>query len=619
MAVVIRENFFANPNRFHASASMELLRFISRLLVSAFLLVMCAAGQTITTVAGNSTWGLVYNVALDAAGSMYVADSTRHMVYKIDTLGAATVIAGTGTAGNSGDGALATAAQLRNPMGAAVGPDGSIYIADYGNDRIRRIAPNGIITTFAGTTGGFSGDGGPATAARMNGPRSIAVDGSGNVFFTDGLNYRIRRISTAGVITTVAGTGGTSRSGDGGPATAADSLPVWFALAPDGSIYFTDDFDERFNGHKRVRRVAPNGVITTVAGTGVAGFSGDGGPATQAQFRSVSGVAVDSGGNIYVSDAIGARIRRIDPSGIIRTYAGTGTGGAGGDGGAAISAQLNFPTGLAVDSAGNLYVADRNNMKIRRILPPPAPRIRDTNPVLSSFMGSAGFSSNTYLEIYGTSFTTVSRTWSGSDFSGSSAPTSLDGVRVTVNGRPAFVYYISPTQININTPDDTTVGPVSIQVHSPLGTSPAVSANRTRLSPTLQTVPQFNAGGRQYVVALTPDFTTYIGRPGMVQGVPFAAAIPGDVVSIYALGAGPTTPPTQAGVIAAQASSLALPYELRIGGVPAQVTFAGMVAGSIGLYQFNVVIPSVGPGDQPIELTVDGVTNNQNLFIVIGQ
>ncbi|MBX9641492.1 MAG: hypothetical protein K2X97_17715, partial [Mycobacteriaceae bacterium] len=209
--------------------------------------------------------------------------------------------------------------------------------------------------------------------------------------------------------------------------------------------------------------------------------------------------------------------------------------------------------------------------------------------------------------------------WAGSDFSGVNAPTSLDGVSVLVNGRPAFIYYISPGQINVNTPEDTAVGPVSIQVRTPLGVSNTITATRNRLSPTLQSVPQFLINGKQYVVALTPDFSRYIGNPGMLAGVAFLTARPGDTISIYALGCGPTNPPTQAGVVAAQASAMSLPFQIRIGGVPAPVTFAGMVGQSIGLYQFNVTVPFVAPGDQPIDLTVDGVPNNQNLFIVIGQ
>jgi uncharacterized protein (TIGR03437 family) len=576
--------------------------------------------QTITTVAGNSSWSLVYNVSLDSAGSMYVPDYGKHVVYKIDTLGSTTIIAGNGKAGYSGDGALATNAQLNQPLGTVVGSDGSVYITDSANDRIRKVSPNGIITTIAGSTAGFSGDGGPASAAKLNYPFSIVMDAAGNMFFTEVNNERIRKISASGTISTVAGTGVCrTQSGDGGPANSADSCPGWLALGPDGSLYFTDDGDGRFFGFKRIRKVAPNGIITTVAGTGVSGFSGDGGPATSAQFRSGSGVAVDSGGNIYIADANGARIRKVDTSGTIRTFAGTGTSGSAGDGGPAVSAQVNFPSGMTVDTAGNLYFADRNNVKIRKISPPPLPSIRTTSSVLTSFMGNAGFSSNTYVEIYGSNFSTTSRLWAGADFSGSNAPTGLDGVSVTVNGKPAFVYYISPGQININTPEDTATGSVVVQVKTSLGLSNAVTVNRSRISPTLQTVPQFNIGGKQYVVALTPDFTKFIGRPGMLQGVTFIAAKPGDTVAIYALGCGPTSPPTQAGVVTAQASALSLPYELRIGGVPAQVSFAGMVGATIGLYQFNVVIPNVQAGDQPIELNVDGVSNAQNLVITIGQ
>lgn len=596
------------------------MRTISGLIwIFAGLMATGMQGQVIQSVAGNASWGLVYNVSVDAAGNIYNADSSKHQVYKTDPQGGVTVIAGTGRAGFGGDGALATGALLYTPIGTAIGADGSVYIADYGNDKIRKISPNGIITTIAGTVGGFAGDGGQATAARMNGPISLALDPAGNLYFTDFLNYRVRRISTGGIITTVAGTGRFSLSGDGGLATAADALPCWLAIGPDGSIYFTDDGDARFTGNARIRRLATNGTISTVAGTGVSGYSGDGGPAAAAQIRSAAGVAVDKGGNLFISDATGARIRKVDPSGRIITYAGTGAAGTGGDGGPAVSAQLNFPTGMTVDGDGNLYFVDRNSFKVRKISIPPGPSIRPGSPVLTSFGGKAGFSSNTYVEIYGSNLSPVSRLWAGGDFKGASAPTSLDGVSVTVNGKPAFVYYISPNQININTPDDTATGSVEIQVKTPLGVSNAVQVTRSRVSPTLQTVPQFNVGGKQYVVALTPDFSTFIGRPGMLAGVGFITAKPGDTIAIYALGCGATSPPMQAGVVAAQASALSLPYRLRIGGQPATVSFAGMVGGTIGLYQFNVVVPNVPDGDQPIDLEVDGMPNGQDLFVTIGQ
>ena len=592
---------------------------------SFFLITLVAAlpawSQTITTVAGNSSWTDIQTVTVDNQGNIYSADTQKHVVYKVNRLGATSIIAGTGTAGYSGDGALANVAQLRQPVGVAVGADGSIYVTDFGNQRIRKIAPNGIITTFAGTgTAGFTGDGGPATAARLYEPGAIVMDPAGNLVFVDLANYRIRKITPAGVISTVAGTGRCPvLSGDNGPATSADSCPGWLALGPDGSVYFTDDGDLRYFGYARIRKVAPSGVITTVAGGGTVGFTGDGGPATAALFRGISGVGVDSAGNIFISDSANSRIRKVDTSGVVNTYAGTGANGATGDGGPAVKAQVSQPCGITFDSEGNMYFADRLNVKIRKISPPPIPAIRTSNAVLTSFLGNSGFSSNTYVEIYGANFATTSRLWAGADFNGNNAPTSLDGVSVTVNGKPAYVYYISPSQININTPEDTAVGPVAIQVRTPLGLSNSISVNRSRISPTLQSVSQFLIGGKQYVVALTPDFTRYIGKEGMIQGVNFGPAKPGDTVSIYALGCGPTSPPTQAGVIAAQGSSLTLPFQIKIGGVNATVTFGGVVGASIGLYQFNVVIPQVGPGDQAIELVVDGVSNNQNLYMVIGQ
>jgi uncharacterized protein (TIGR03437 family) len=595
---------------------------IRNLLACLFALtaVLAVEAQTINTVAGNSSWSNIQNVTVDAAGNLFIADAGKHVVYKVDRLGNTATVAGNGTPGYSGDGALATAAQLRTPAAVAVAPDGTFYIAEYDNQRIRKVATNGIITTIAGTgQAGFTGDGGPATAARIYAPLSMIMDGQGNLFFTDIGNYRVRKITPSGIISTVAGTGRCPvKSGDGGPATAADSCPGWLALGPDGSLYFTDDGDRRGFGYARVRKVAPNGVISTVAGTGDAGFSGDGGPATAALFRAVLGVAVDAAGNIYISDSTNARIRKVGVNGIVNTYAGTGTAGATGDGGPAIRAQLNQPLGMTIDAEGNLYVADFANVKIRKISPPALPAISSSDSAIPAFMGKAAFGSNMYIEIYGTNLSTTTRTWAGSDFNGTNAPTSLDGVSVTVNGKPAFVSFVSPLQVNINTPEDTATGPVLLQVSNAMGASNTGTVNRVRLSPTLHTVAQFTFGGKQFVAAQTPDFRTFIGVPGMVQGVAFARARPGDTVIIFALGCGPTNPATQAGVIPAQNSPLALPYEVRIGGVRATVSFAGIIAGSVGLYQFNVVIPEVPAGELPIELIVDGVPNAQNLTIAIG-
>jgi uncharacterized protein (TIGR03437 family) len=590
--------------------------------LAAVILAIPAGAQTINTAAGNTTWGGAIDVALDTAGNMYVADYLKDSVYKIDRLANVTTIAGTGVPGFSGDGALATAAQLNHPTSVAVDADGTVYIADYNNYRIRRIDTKGIITTFAGTgRPGFTGDNGPANNATISQPLDMVVDGSGNLLIADYGNARIRKVTKSGTITTIAGTGRRASTGDNGPPLAADIDPAAVTLASDGSIYFADSSYRGAPSAPKVRKISADGTkITTVAGSGARGSAGDGGPALSGSFLSIDGIALDSGGNLYIGEYDGARIRKVaSATNVITTYAGTGVAGLSGDGGLAVKAQLNSPVGLVVDSAGNLDVADYSNRRIRRIAPPALPALLTTDFAAPSFLGKTAFSSNTYLEIHGTNLAQTSRTWAGGDFNGSNAPTTLDGVSVTVNGKPAFIYYVSPEQININTPDDTTVGPVSIQVKNALGLSGVGTVNRARISPSLQGHPQFLIGGKQYVVALTPDFLTFIGRPNMLAGVSFAPAKPGSTISLYALGCGPTNPPTLAGVVAGQGAPLALPYELRIGGVPANVTFAGMVAGSIGLYQFNLVVPNVPAGDQPIELTVDGVNAGQNMVIVIGQ
>ena len=582
-----------------------------------WLLIASAGGyleaQTISTAAGNTSWPNVRGVIVDRAGNILCTSGNR--VLRINRLGEETVIAGQAAAGFGGDGGPATQALLRNPLGLALAADGTLYIADQGNHLIRRVSPNGVITTFAGTGRGFSGDGGPANQARLLDPQDVILDSAGNLLVTDTSNYRIRRITPAGIISTIAGTGRNGFGGDGGPPLLADMTPGWLAFGPDGTLYVSDDGDLSLAGNKRVRQIR-NNVVTTVAGNGQVVSAGDGGQARNASFRSADGIAIDGAGNIYVAEHWSSRVRRISPDGIITTYAGTGDSANSGDGGPANLARMNDPVGLAIDLEGNLLIADSGNSRVRRVSQP-RPTISTTNAVTPSFSGRAGFGSNMYVEIYGTNLSTSTRVWGGADFNGSRAPTVLDGVSVTVNGRPAFVYYISPTQININTPEDTATGTVNIQVTNSLGSSNIGVATRARVSPTLHSIPQFASQGRAHVVAQTPDFRSFVGPPGMVTGVNFNRARPGDRVVIYALGCGPTNPPTEAGVAAAQNSPLALPFELRIGGQRAEVAFAGVAAGTIGLYQINVTIPSVPGGDQPIELTVDGTPNNQNLHIAI--
>jgi sugar lactone lactonase YvrE len=273
-------------------------------------------------------------------------------------------IAGTGAGGDSGDGGKATAATLSAPTGAVLDGAGNLYVADSGNHRIRKVSPAGVITTIAGTgVGGFSGDGGPATSAKLFSPTGLALDGSGNLYIADTGNNRIRRIGVDGTITTIAGTGVQDQSAEGTPALAADlNAPSGVAVDRAGKLYIVEN--------DRVLTIAPDGTIRTVAGALYSsGYNGDNVAAASALLDSPTGIAVDAPGNVYISDTDNQRIRKVGTDGIIRTIAGTGAEGFSGDGGPATAAQIGGPYGLAVGADGSVYFADHGNHRIRKILP----------------------------------------------------------------------------------------------------------------------------------------------------------------------------------------------------------------------------------------------------------
>ena len=330
---------------------------------------------TIATFAGTGTAGFAGDsgtaiqarlanptgVAVDGAGNLYIADSHNYRIRRVDPSGTIVTFAGGGNA--LGDGGPALEAQLDFPADLAVDGAGNVYIADALNRRIRRVDPSGTIVTFAGGGNAF-GDGGPALEARLEYPAGVAVDGAGNVYIADLGSNRIRRVDPSGTIATVAGTGERGFAGDGGAAVEALlANPTDVAVDEAGNIYIAD----AYNG--RIRRVDISGTIATIAGTGERGFAGDGGPAVDAQLADPLGVAVDRAGNLYIADAYNYRIRRVDPSGTIATIAGTGERGFAGDGGAAVTARLDLPTGVDVDGAGNLYIADAYGNRILKLTP----------------------------------------------------------------------------------------------------------------------------------------------------------------------------------------------------------------------------------------------------------
>ena len=308
------------------------------------------------------------DVWVDSSANIYIADSANAAIREVAaSTGIITTVAGYTspgypTVGHTGDGGLATSASITTPYAVTVDSSGNIYFAEHGDSVVRKVtASNMFISTIAGDeVASFSGDGGPASKASLNFLTGICLDSSGNLYIADTLNRRIRKVS-GGNINTIAGNGILSYSGDGGPAGSAQlNTPQSVAVDSSGNVYIADTVNNV------VRKINTSGVITTFAGNGTAGFGGDGGPPGSAQLNGPEGVAVDSSGNVYISDTHNARVRKVS-GGAINTVAGNGSPGYSGDNGPATSAQIEIPLGLAVDSAGNLYIADFVNNVVRKV------------------------------------------------------------------------------------------------------------------------------------------------------------------------------------------------------------------------------------------------------------
>jgi sugar lactone lactonase YvrE len=319
--------------------------------------IITVAGTTVSGYSGDGGPALSaeldspYGVSLDALGNIYIADTGNSVIRRVDSSGKIMTIAGNGAQGYSGDGAPATSAALYKPYRVVADRAGNVYIADFYNNRIRKVDTSGTITTVAGTGAqGYNGDGIPATSAELSLPSAVAVDAAGNIYIADTWNNRIRKIDTSGMINTIAGTGFAGVLGDDGPATAAQvNEPLGVAVDSSGSVYIVD------YGNSKIRKIDTSGKINTIAGTGSIGNSGDGGPATAAFLNQPTGVAVDRAGNVYIADNQNSRVRKVDTSGTITTIVSTSTSGI---------TALFFPEDVAVDTAGHVYIADINNMRI---------------------------------------------------------------------------------------------------------------------------------------------------------------------------------------------------------------------------------------------------------------
>jgi uncharacterized protein (TIGR03437 family) len=756
----------------------------------------------ISTVAGNGGFGFdgdggpatvatldsPQGVAVDPSGNIYIDDIGNSRIRMVAPNGKITTVAGSGDSmldgGYSGDGGLALSASLRKPTGVALDSSGSLYVADSGNNRIRKVATDGTISTFAGTgTQAYSGDGGPASSAQFYDPEGIGFNAAGELFIADAGNNCVRKIARDGTVTTIAGTGVPGYSGDGGPATHAQlDYPIAVAFDPTGNLLIADQ------DNSVIRRVSLDGVVTTAAGNGTPGHSGDGGAATRAQLNSPSAVVIDAGGNLYISDTSNHVIRKVAPDGIISTYAGNYIQASTGDNGPATAASLTWPKGIAMDPGGNLliatenlirmvspdgiiralagtgsseyagdggpagassldnpvalaarpdgtvYVADTLNHAIRMVvryaaspllsvrkshdsdfapsqsgagyslvvsnasnagwasgnltttdlLPaalglqsmagsgwsclanrcsrsdalapgssyPPisvsvnvasaAPSQLENQVVLSGGGGvttsaadltnihqaapsiapggivSVGSSATTiqpgeWVSIYGTNLASGTVTWNG-DFL-----TSLGGTSVTINGKKAYLWYVSPGQINLQSPDDATRGSVPVVVTTANGSSTS-TATLGDFGPSFLLLDAKHVTGIIYrgdgSGAYGGGGYDIIGPTGSSLGYSTIAAKAGDIVELFGVGFGPTSPAVAAGQAFSGAAPTNYPVTVLINSRSVTPSFAGL--SGAGLYQFNLTVPSgLGTGDVSLQASVGGVQTPPGVVITL--
>ena len=568
-------------------------------------------------------------IALDASGNLYIADQLNDRIRKVTSDGNINSIAGDGTNGYFGDTKAASSAEVYFPCGMAFDRAGNLYIADTNNNVIRKIGTNGIISTVAGDgTASYLGDNGPATVAELNAPQGVAVDSAGNIYIADTGNQRIRKVTTDGNINTVAGNGVAGYSGDGGAATGATfNSPQSIKVDAAGNMYIADTVNNA------IRKVAANGIITTIAGNGtdciISGaicFSGDGNAATSASLFHPKDIVLDAAGNLYIADAANQRIRVVAPNGIISTIAGNGTAGAGGDGGPATFAQLRFPGGLALGSGGTIYVADTQNEEIR-LLTPNLPSANAPSIVAGgvvsplAFGGFPAIAPGSWIEIYGTNLAADTRAWSQADFHNTAlAPTSLDGTQVTIAGVSAYVAYISPRQVNAQVPLNVPTGAQQIAVTTANGTSAPYTVTVNQTQPGLLAPSTFQIGGNQYLAALFNDGVTYVLPTGAISGIPSRPAHVGETIVMYGVGFGPVSPPFPAGEIIPQVPTfLTQSFQVFFGQTPAATpSYYGLAPGVIGLYQFNVVVPNVPASNAvPVTFTLGGVAGTQTLYTAV--
>jgi uncharacterized protein (TIGR03437 family) len=529
-------------------------------------------------------------LTLDSAGNLFIADSGTQRVRQVRRDGTIITLAGTGTAAlGAVDGSPASSVALNNPMGVAMDPSGNVLVADTYNHRVLLVSTARAVRTLAGTgTSGDSPEGTSPLVAQLRGPRAVCADRYGNVYLVDTSNHRVLRLPPgAGALQTAAGNGSKGSAGDEGAARLAQlNAPSACATDSAGNLFIAD------TANHAIRKVNPAGVISTVAGTGVAGTSWEESVATAARLDSPRGVVVDDMGDIFIADTGNHRIRQVTPDGLMHTIAGTGAAGFAGDGASAADALLNGPQGLFLDGAGDLYFADTGNNRIRRLVPdavPPPPVIQSTaiTVVNGISLREGAVAPGEIVAIFGAGLGPDSGVTGvlGADGVLSAA---IGGVEVRFDGVAAPIFYAQSGQVNVQVPY-TVAGleKVSVEVHYQgklVGASPGV--------PVAPSAPAMMA------LATNSD-----GSPN-AESAPAARSA---WMTFYGTGEGLTDGLNVAGKPAQSPyPHPLLPIALTIAGVNAEILFAGSAPDMIGVLQINARIPSgfVAPGETAVELTV---------------
>jgi uncharacterized protein (TIGR03437 family) len=616
----------------------------------------------ITTVAGSATGAPVFEgeaavnvrlagptgVAAGRSGAVYFAEGSigsgsglargDYRVWQVAPTGELRTLAGTGSSSFAGDGGPASAAQLNSAAGAGFDTQGNLYIADTNNHRVRRIEPDGTITTIAGNgTAGFAVDFGSPTAALLNSPRGVVADSTG-IFVADTANHRVRKIQPGGNIFTYAGNGNASYFGDGGRATAAGvNQPEGMALDAAGNLYIADVLDNA------VRKVTTAGVITTIAGTGLTGFGGDGGPAVRALLNGPRAVAVDAAGNVYIADSGNNRIRRVDTNGAIQTIAGNGATDFFPEDSAGTTSSLSDPRGVAVDGAGNVYISDTGHNRVRKLFPGGAistiagfdgaccyagdgglaalarlnqPAGLTLDAAGNLYVADAGNSAIRLLRQVATSVSIAAVTNAASNLIGPISPgelitlygTGMDTVKkVTINGIAAPLLYATTSQVGAVTPYGVSGSNAQITIETATAVSSPFQVSIATTAPGIFTA---DASGKGQALAVNQDGS----RNGTGRG-----AGAGEVLTLYVTGEGQTNPAGVDGQIAvAPAPTPIGPITVTIGGAPAEVRYAGGAPGLVaGVMQVNVVVPDRVFGTLPVVVTAARVPSQPGVTVTV--